>query len=595
MTSKLIKCLKKLTICLLIVGIVGAFLMTSIIWHHIDSNETTRIGVAAIILLLMYFLIITELVDRNLAALIGAVMSIAAHDCLIGYVTMEEILQWEDVETLSLLFGMMVLVNVLSETGLFDFIAVWCYQRSAGRFWSLVTLLCFACVILSALIDNVSTMLLMAPTLVRLSELERIDPRYLLMTMVIVSNIGGCATPVGDPPNLIIIGDPKVLSTGINFAQFVAICTPASLICTVILLVYLRLVYKSKDSFRKTEAVRQEQENVLEASSYDAPMDQLLEELRLIDMFRDHLNLMMSKMRNQNLLMLVQSLDNETDRLERAIRELTVIKESGSLEKLESRRSSRISQEEMSQLMQTCSITNKPLLIQSILILLITVLLFFIQAIPEYKLTLGWISIFAALTLLVASSLLSEDGSQTTTQAHPSRFEAVISKIEWSTLIFFFALFIVMDVMVKLGLVGFLSSQIIKTIDLLPSGGVRLFGSMTIMLWTSAIASASIDNVPFTSMMVKVIGLMIEQDRVAGKESSTFVPLIYALAFGACLGGNGTLIGASANLVTAGISGKLGFPISFNMFFKFAAPITILTLLLVNAYLVVVFFVMQLW
>lgn len=585
-------CLTKLTICILSIGVVAAFLMTTITWRHIETTDATKIEVATLILIIMYTLIITEVIDRNLAALIGAALSIAAHDCLIGYVSMEEIVQWEDLETLALLFGMMIIVNVIGETGLFDFIAVYCYKKSAGRFWSLLTLMSFMSAILSAFIDNVSTILLMAPTIVRLGELEHIDPRYLLMIMIITSNIGGCATPVGDPPNLIVIGNPQVLSAGINFAQFVAICSPAVLICLGALVIYLKLVYKTKESFRLQETTTRREDRAIDVSNLGSSMDQLLEELRLIDMFKEHLNLLTSKMRNQNLVALLGSLDSETGRVEQAIRELTVFKESGSLSRLESRRSSRMSEEQVDQMMETCSIKNKPLLIQSSLVLLVTVLLFFVQSLPELRLTLGWISLFAALTLLVMSTALKRTGNQDQGESH-CMFEIVISKVEWSTLIFFFALFIVMEVMAKLGLISFLGRQITELVELLPVGRLRLIGSISVVLWAAGLASACIDNVPFTSMMIKVIGSMALRDEATSASPGSIVPLVYALALGACLGGNGSLIGASANLVGAGISGKVGYPISFNMFFKFGAPITVLTLLLVNAYLIVVFSIVQ--
>lgn len=583
-------CLSKLATGLLIGLVIGSFAMTTFAWCLIESSETTRISVAAIILILTFALIASELVNRTLAALIGACVSVAAYDSLIGFAKLEDILQWVDLETLSLLFGMMTIVNVLGETGLFDFLAVWSYKVSAGRFWSLLTLITFTTAIISSLIDNVSAMLLMAPTLIRLSELMQIDPRYLLMITAIASNIGGCATPVGDPPNLIIIGDPDVARLDISFGQFVAICSPICLICLVMLIIYLKLVYGSKKSFRLIELVGVADE---QASSgpmdviVRQPMDQLIEELRLVASFKSHIGTLINRVSDRNLLALVRSLDSETDRLEKAIREMTVIKETSSLSRLEERRESGSSEAELKNLMQIYSIKNKSLLAKCLIVLLVTIGLFFVEAIPEYRLTLGWISLYAAVTLLALSS--NEKGKDNQGDEE-DLFDQVINKIEWSTLVFFFALFIIMEVITKLGLIGLLGRQIIRLIDLLPAGQIHLAGSVTIVLWTSGLVSAFIDNVPFTTMMVRVIGSMAAG---SGLVPSQVRPLVYALALGACLGGNGTLIGSSAGLVTAGISGRHGYPIAYIRYLKFALPITVLTLLVANVYLIAVFAIMM--
>lgn len=114
---------------------------------------------------------------------------------------------WVNIETIGLLFGMMIMVAVLGETGIFNYMAIWSYKKAKGRFWLLLATMFVITAVLSAFIDNVSTMLFMAPIVIRLSDLQQIDPRLILMIMIASSNIGGLATPIGDPPNIIVISD----------------------------------------------------------------------------------------------------------------------------------------------------------------------------------------------------------------------------------------------------------------------------------------------------------------------------------------------------------------------------------------------------
>lgn len=509
--------LASLKVSLLACCVLGAFIMSTFAWRRLQASRNTKILVAGAILSFTYALLIFELVNRTLAALVGAALAVAACDCLVDYAQLDEIIDWLDLETLSLLFGMMVMVNVLAASGLFDYLAVWCYWRAGGRFWLLITLVALATCLLSALVDNVSTMLLMAPTLIKLSELEQLDPKLVLMTMVAFCNLGGTATPVGDPPNLIIIGDELVKTLDLSFGSFTAYCAPGVLFACLAALGYLKLRYKSRLGFGNVE--------------------------ELVN--------------------------------------------SGELA-----RSQRLDQDQISELMEAHAIKSWPLLTQSLSVLAVTVALFFLQSLPGSQLTLGWISLFAGLTLLVLSENTKMPSLEP--ELHSDNFERIMAKIEWTTLIFFFALFIIMEVMAKLGLIHFMGQQVTSLIESLPEGQLRSIGAISIVLWASGLASACVDNVPFTSMMVKVLGSLAVTPLNSSARDEQLRPLVFALAFGACFGGNGTLIGASANLVTAAVSSKHGYPITFNEFFKFCAPITVLTLIVANIYLVIVFVVLGL-
>lgn len=177
---------------------------------------------AAIVLIGLYIMIIWEVVNRTFAAIIASTMSIGILAALDERPPMAEIMGWIDVETLLLLFGMMILVAILSETGIFDYLAVYAYKVyihcsnlfkiylmsflkiTNGRVWPLINCLCFFTAIMSSFLDNVTTVLLMTPVSIRLCEVMGLNPVPILMCMIIYSNIGGALTPVGDPPNVII-------------------------------------------------------------------------------------------------------------------------------------------------------------------------------------------------------------------------------------------------------------------------------------------------------------------------------------------------------------------------------------------------------
>ncbi|KAL7044103.1 hypothetical protein ACKWTF_001783 [Chironomus riparius] len=166
-------------------------------------NKNVGIALAAIILIGLYILIIWELVHRTFAAMIASTLSIGILAAMNERPTMSVIMSWIDTETLLLLFGMMIIVAVLAETGAFDYLAVYAFKITNGKVWPLIICLCLFTAVVSSFLDNVTTILLMTPVTIRLCEVMELNPVPVLMITVIYSNIGGTATPVGDPPNLI--------------------------------------------------------------------------------------------------------------------------------------------------------------------------------------------------------------------------------------------------------------------------------------------------------------------------------------------------------------------------------------------------------
>lgn len=673
------KYISRFKVAVLIIIVILAFYFSSIGWRHLDTTDSVRIIVGSCILLVMYILMIFELVNRNLAALIGAAASVAAYDCLVEYAKLEDILAWEDLETLSLLFGMMTIVSVLRYSGLFNYLAIWSYKKSNGHFWLLIITMSTMTAFISAFIDNVSTMLLISPTLIKLSELEHIDPKFIIMIMLTFCNIGGCATPVGDPPNLIIIGDPIVSSLSINFGSFVAYNGPCVLIIMVVIYFYLKIVYKSKESFRPRSAIMRKKSMTLALTTLDGStnlvdtsmrdtittaqaayfepglhnrskqqlgihlinkrdadlVDEIVKLTRELNVLKGCLQ-KMNESRDlpkfsQDTLKIGHNVSNRIEQIEETIQYLNEIRnkrnkqqqQPGEHYMIECKQQkaavggSRLTLNQINELMQRYSIKSWPILYMSMSVLVFAVIFFFVQAIPDIKLTLGWVSLFAALLLLVSSSMEylppdseiesdkdedpivreqkrrenhQEQALRKNSEIQDENFNRVVAGVEWPTLMFFFALFIVMEVMGKLGVIRFLGIQITRLVDLIPSGPWRVAGSITIILWSCGIASAFIDNVPFTTMMIKILGTMLSEAQAShSPDLSSIKALVFSLAFGACLGGNSTIIGASANIVAVNVASTYGHTITFKEFTRFNGPITVIALAIANVYLIVIF------
>ncbi|XP_055718321.1 P protein [Salvelinus fontinalis] len=210
-----------------------------------------QVVIAAVILGGVYVLIIFEIVHRTLAAMLGSLAALAALAMIGDRPSLSTVVEWIDYETLALLFGMMILVAIFSETGFFDYCAVKAYQLSRGKVWPMIIILCLIAAILSAFLDNVTTMMLFTPVTIRLCEVLNLDPRHVLIAEVIFTNIGGAATAVGDPPNVIIVSNQDLRKSGIDFASFTGYMFLG--ICLVLLtsFPFLRLLYWNKKLYNK--------------------------------------------------------------------------------------------------------------------------------------------------------------------------------------------------------------------------------------------------------------------------------------------------------------------------------------------------------
>lgn len=406
-----------------------------------------------------------------------------------------------------------------------------------GSVWPLLTLLCVLTAAISAVLDNVTTILLMTPVIIQLCEAISVDPVRVLIANVIFSNIGGAATAIGDPPNVLIASDPTIQAAGVDFGSFTLHMIGA--VIPVLLITYglLRFMYRN-----------------LVVSNGDKELNDLRHEIMIWHRSAQSLPSMSREeaMVKSAIESKIQELRGELEERERKVLE-------------SSRRSPPKSLADME---ANCKITDKPLLIKSVCVLTVTVALFFMQNFPQTQLSLGWTALLGALTLLVLSDKLE--------------VESIFSRVEWSTLVFFATLFVIMEALNRLNLLTWIGNGVESVIESVPPKW-QLTVSIVLILWVSGIASAFIDNIPFTTMMIPVIVNLSESKDV----DLPLQPLVWSLALGACLGGNGTLIGASANVVCAGVAEQHGYKFTFKDFFKVGMPITLMSLLVANIYLLI--------
>ena len=422
--------------------------------------ETATI-VAIVIFVAAYALIISEKVHRTIVGLFGAMLMI-----LFGILDQETAVHHIDFNTLGLLMGMMIIVNITSETGLFNFLAIWAAQKVRARPIALLVVLSSITMVCSALLDNVTTVLLTVPITFSITSQLKVDVMPYLISQILASNIGGTATLIGDPPN-IMIGS----AVGLDFMAFVQNLTLISIIIFILVQLILIALYH-KELHTQPEL-----------------------------------------------------------------------------------------QDKIMRLPADAQITDHALLHKCLAVIFLTITFFVLHG--SLGLESATVALSGAGLLLLLTATRDEE-----------KIAKVLSKIEWPAIFFFGGLFILVGALVETGVIRMLAAEAIKA-----TGG-NVEATAILILWMSAIASAFIDNIPFVATLIPLI-----QDM--GQMGLTNLdPMWWSLALGACLGGNGTLIGASANVVVASMSAQRGRPISFLGFMKVAFPVMVFTIIISNIYVV---------
>lgn len=415
--------------------------------------------IAISIFLLVMIAIISEKVNRAVAAVAGALLML-----IFNIVSFENGLKHIDFNTIGVLIGMMLFVSVVKNSGLFEYIAIFSSKKSKGDPWKIMLCFMVLTAILSAILDNVTTVLLIGPMTIVITQILKINPTPFLITQILASNIGGTSTLIGDPPN-IMIGSAANLS----FMDFVVNLGPIVIILLFATIICFKFVFKKH---LVVEAIYKEK---------------------------------------------ILSLDENK------------------------------------------AIKDKSLLIKSIIMMIFILLGFALHNI---------IHIESSVVALTGATIMIFIGKQDV--------DEILSSIEWSTIAFFGGLFIVVGGLVEVGIINFIAEYLINATK------GHLIITMLVILWLSAIISSFLDNIPFVATLIPLILTMQSQ-------GVDVTPIWWATSLGACLGGNGTLIGASANIVLSNIGQKNGYPITFKEYFKIGFPLMILSIIISTIYLVIRF------
>ncbi len=431
--------------------------------------------IATIVFLIAYALISFELLHRTVAAMIGAATlliltyTLGTFNPEFHIISFERAIAAIDMNVIFLLMGMMIIIGVLKHTGVFQWCAYMSYKIARGNIMILAIISCFFITITSAFLDNVTTMLLYTPVLIEIAIALKINPLSLLIPGIMASNVGGTATLIGDPPN-IMIGS----YTGLTFMQFVYALTPVVILSMVALVIYNKFFYSKEYRKGKVEDV-------------DAFISYLREEYK---------------------------------------------------------------------------ITDKTLLGYG---------LFIMGLVVAFFATHGFWHMEVSIPALFGAGLLFTYAVVT---KKVKMLELIEKDIEWTTLLFFIFLFIIVGAVEEAGLLAVIADWVHD----LSAGNLTV--AICLILWVSAIMSAFVDNIPFTATMLPIVAYLSKV--IPGAESNV---LWWALALGACFGGNGTLIGASANVVTIGIAESAGHKISFFGFMKYAFLFMMISVAIANIWL----------
>eukprot|EP00731_Ephydatia_muelleri_P031092 Em0022g606a len=514
-------------------------------WTGELISSTKQVVIAIFILVFVYFLIGFELVDRALAAIIGSTATLATLAMLHKRPSLEEIISWINTDTICLLVGMMMLVDVFSHTGLLDYASVKACKLTKGKKWPLIMLLCTITAVVSAILDNVTTFLLLTPVTFRLSKILDLDLGPLLIAEVLFSNVGGTATAIGDPPVVIMVGHKRVKEAGITFAELTAHLLLGTFF--IMFVAYATLYVMYAYCFKFVKPIRKDPHS----NSLPVPVEEPRQ----------------TETGSAAELTAVSKLDEGSSDIRGATADKSMQEEAH-----------EFTMSPMDTLMKNLNDMEEKykkqikkhlvLLIQTVSVIGVVVVMFFVSSlVSDVELDLGWIALFGAITLII----LSEQD-----------VKGIFSRLELDTLLFFAALFIMMEGLTELGLIDLLGELLITMIQSVPIQHQAMV-AIILVLWVSALVSAFTNNIPFTTAMIPVVFKMAESSLVC----LPLKPLLWSLGFGACLGGNASLAGAAANVVCAGISKRHGYYISFGFFLKIGIPMMLTTTFASMIYLLI--------
>ena len=423
---------------------------------------------AIVIVAVSYIIIFSEKVNRAVVALIGAAVMIIS-----GILNQAEAVSGIDFNTLALLVGMMMIVAVSEKSGIFQFVAIWAAKKVKASPRGLLAALALVTALFSGFLDNVTTVLLIAPVTFQVTRKLKVSPYPYLLVEIFASNIGGTATLIGDPPN-ILIGS----ALNLTFMDFVYNLAPVVLTTMVVLVAAFDFFWK-----RSLVASDENRKIVMKMNEFDA-------------------------------------------------------------------------------------ITDRPLLFKCLVVLAL-VIAGFISA-KEIGLENGTIALLGAAVLLFLYTLGSPG------EDRDGKVQEIFGMVDWITIFFFTGLFVIVSGLDRTGVLEALGHKFVD----MTGGSIKKLSLL--ILWSSAVVSSAIDNIPFVATMIPMLKSM--EESMGGREA--MMPVWWALSLGACFGGNGTLVGASANVVVAGMALREGHPIGFIKFLIWSVPVMFISVAIATLFLI---------
>ena len=428
--------------------------------------------IASIVLICSYIVLFSEKLNRAIAVMLGAVAMV-----LLGVLSYEDAIKGVDFNTIALLVGMMIMVGIMEKSGAFQYAAVKSAKIVKANPRGILAVMGIVTAILSAFLDNVTTVLLIVPVTIEIARKLKLKPYPFLLMEIFSSNIGGTATLIGDPPNIIIGG-----AIDLSFMDFLKELSLLVVINMAILVFVFDVLVG-----RKLKATKKSKDEVMSISEIDC-------------------------------------------------------------------------------------ITDFRLLIMSLSVLSVVILGFILG--EHYHIENGTIALFGASALLALYSAGRPHNER------DKMVEDAFSLVDWTTIFFFTGLFALVYGLEVTGVLEYLGNKAL----LLVEGSIKK--ATYLILWSSAILSAIIDNIPFVATMIPLLETM--EPNLGGREA--MMPVWWALSIGSCFGGNGSLIAASANVIVAGIATREGYPLNFLKFLIWSIPVMLFSIIISSVYLYVVHF-----
>ncbi|MBI9064411.1 MAG: ArsB/NhaD family transporter [Marinilabiliaceae bacterium] len=425
--------------------------------------HTYHVIIALVVFILTFTLITTEKLPNAIAAMFGGFLIVAFH-----ILSQEEAIAFIDFDTIGLLCGMMITVAIMRKSGLFEYIAIKGIKITGGNPWKILVVLSVVTAVLSAFLDNVTTVLIIVPLTFAVADTIKINPLPILISEVLFSNIGGTATLIGDPPNIMIGG-----ATHLGFMDFILNNVPVVLVVAVVTFWLLKLIYHKK----------------------------------------------------------LTSVEVDTDKIN-AFDEKRAIK-------------------------------DKPFFIKNLIVFGLIIIAFITH--HQHEISLASVALGGGFLLMMV------------TKQDP---EEILKEVEWPTLFFFIGLFVIVGGLEKTGVITYIADRMMVVTD----GNLSI--ATQLVLWMSAVSTTFINSIPYTATMISVI------ENMGTAIGGDVDPLWWALSLGACFGGNGTIIGAAANIIVAGFSQKTDYPLRFVAYLKIGLPMMFVSVVMASFYLYLRYFLL---